>query len=346
MSLQRHWNRHKQKTRTRRVLGALGQTLGGVSDFSVSTPGTQMSFQKHNQSSVFIPADTTRLELRNRLKNTTLGPNERAVARIVLDTGGVFVLTVQHIIQSAGWRTKKTWPKTRNNLIAAGLLEVGFEPLPGKAKKWFLKFDFTPLAIGMLDEKLDEKLSTDEAKKGGSRARACDPPQKGVSRDPPLLGVSTLETFQRKIPPPPPHSHPVSNGGVLSIKKREEELLATATDEQRQFFFATMARPRTKIRDIAAYRIDLAKKAAGGLLTGPINVITACSPISAEAGPDFWLFECEKNSDLAGVLTGPNGPVARARSGAAGTLVCDKTGRTFDYRKSAKLWLQLAAGEQ
>ena len=308
-----------------------------------------MSFQKHNQSSVFIPPDTTRLELRNRLKNTTLGPNERAVARIVLDTGGTFVLTVSHIIQSAGWRTKKTWPKTRNNLIAAGLLQVGFEPLPGKAKKWFLRFDFTPLAIGMLDE----KLPTDEDKKGGSRARACDPPKMGVShdppemtgsRDPPEKGGSTQETFQRKTPPPA-RAGAVSGGVVWSIKEREEELLNAATAEQRQFFDQIVARPSIKIRDPVGYRFGLAKRAADGTLTGPMNVVTAVRPVSAVDGADFWLFLCEKNSDRVGLLTGPDGPIARARSGAAGTLVCDKSGRTFDYQKSAKLWQQLAAGE-
>ena len=96
-----------------------------------------MSFQKHNQSSVFIPADTNATKLKNRLKNTTLGVNERNVLRIVLDSADSYVLTVSDIIRTAGWTSKKTWPKARDNLVAAGLLVAGSEPLPGKAKKWF-----------------------------------------------------------------------------------------------------------------------------------------------------------------------------------------------------------------
>ena len=158
-----------------------------------------LSFEKHNHWSRVVPSGVTETDLKNRLRITTLTERERSVCRLVLDTAppAEFTLTVKFITDSIGFSAEKIWPKVRDGLILKGILNAHSERLGHGEKRWHLNFDFTVIAAGKLDaDASDEKLSTPQAQRGGSHARACDPPIWGGSGNPPGFGGLEPENLE------------------------------------------------------------------------------------------------------------------------------------------------------
>lgn len=143
-----------------------------------------MSIKKHNTWSRIIPPGVTQNELKNRLIRTPFTLIERFVLRLILDSAPPpeFIVTVRFICDSC-CLSEKVWARTRDKLISAGLLTCGHIPLSKGERQWYLNFDFTPLAAGILDEK---ELSTyPQAKPGGGDCpRARDPSRREGSLDP------------------------------------------------------------------------------------------------------------------------------------------------------------------
>lgn len=305
----------------------------------------------------------TTTDLKNRLIRTSLRERERAVCRLVLDTASTFTLTARFISRSCGFSLERTWPRVRDSLINHGLLiyewqrpiplrPVNYRVLDGGQKCWYLNFDFTPLALGTLDQvKVDPKLSTSAAKRGGSRARACDPPQQGGSRDPLLLAGSRdpatkagleLEVLEQEKPTTKEVvafclTEKQLKGFSQSELSRVNEALGEATPVQRNTFIQIFTRCRAKARDPVGLAVSLARFAAKGELQLPLSLKTETPGQTARS-------ICDDHGSWRGELCDPTGVQARAVGDFGGQLR-DPAGDLLTLTASAAAWQRVDAGE-
>lgn len=309
-----------------------------------------MSLQKHNRWSRVIPSGFTCTDLKNHLIHTTLIERERSVCRLVLDTAEpeFFTVTVKFIADSIGFSPAKQWPKVRDSLVQKGLLVCSAETLGGGQQRWHLNFDFTPLASGLFDR--EEKLSTPDTEKGGSRARACDPPILGGSRDPTQSGGSrdpaALGGFEPEALEP---EKPTSKAAAFLLLQKQTCLAAvTSADKYRiaaelakavpaqidAFFGVLSARVSGgKVNDLVSYAVSLAKLAGSGQLA----LDAVLPPSAAEV--------CAAKGAWRGDLRGPAGVVAVAKLDAGMGQLRSPNGPLFSIADSSLFWLRVDEGE-
>lgn len=309
-----------------------------------------MSLQKHNRWSRVIPPGFTCTDLKNHLIRTTLIERERSVCRLVLDTAEpeFFTVTVKFIADSIGFSPAKQWPKVRESLVQKGLLVCSAETLGGGQQRWHLNFDFTPLASGLFDR--EEKLSTPDAKKGGSRARACDPPILGGSRDPSRSGGSRDPSKNGGLEPEAlePEKPTSKAAAFLLLEKNKKLCAATMADKNRIWdaldgadasqagaFFGSLEARLSRARSPVALSVHLA-----GLATrGELSIETTSEPavLAAEI--------CAEMACRRGHLRGPSGVVALAQADAAPGQLRSPSGLLFSLADSAVFWSRVENGE-
>jgi hypothetical protein len=331
--------------------------LGSTSNFSAAKAFSKpldfsVSLQKHNRWSRVIPPGVTCTDLKNQLIRTTLIERERSVCRLVLDTAEpeLFTVTVKFIADSLGFSASKQWPKVRDLLVQKGILVCNAEKLGGGQQRWHLNFDFTPLASGLLDR--EKKLSTPDAKKGGSRARACDPPHLGGSRDlaalggsrdPAALGGLELEALEQEKP-----TSKSKAAAFLLLEKQTCLAAATSADKYRiaaelakavpaqidAFFGVLSARVSGgKVNDLVSYAVSLAKLASSGQLA----LDAVLPPSAAEV--------CAAKATWRGDLRSPAGVVAVAKLDASMGQLRSPNGPLFSIADSSLFWLRVDEGE-
>ena len=314
-----------------------------------------MSLKKHNRWSRVIPPGITCTDLKNQLIRTTLIERERSVCRLVLDTAEpeLFTVTVKFIADSLGFSAAKQWPKVRDLLVQKGILVCNAEKLNGGQQRWHLNFDFTPLASGLFDR--EEKLSTPDAKKVGSRARACDPPilggsrdplQSGGSRDPAPLGGFEPEALEAE--------KPTSKAVAAFLLLKEQECLGAVTSEDKNRIAvalgsASVAQINTFIHVFSA-RVGQARRPVGlavhlaGLAGRGELSIEAPAPVLARAAPSPTEV-CAAKASWHGHLRSPAGVVADAKSDASPGQLRSPNGPLFSIAASAIYWQQVDEGE-
>ena len=319
-----------------------------------------MSLKKHNRWSRIIPLGTTKTDLKNRLRLTTLTERERSVCRLVLDTADPtnadprkeFTLTVAFICESIGFSPENVWPKVRNLLTEKGMLASCSEPLGRGEKRWHLNFDFTPLAAGVFDKPVE--LFTDTTKNKGSRARVRDPLRLGGSRDPLEKAGSRDPVRKRGLEPEtlepekPTAKAAAVASGLTEIERRlpgvaQPELerviaaLAGATEDQTTAFFQIFSDRRAGARDAVALCIGLARLASRGELRVTNDGQTA---------PQIELAEdvCMNHDGWIGHIEDPSGVLAVAQAGNFG-LLHGRSGGVFAQAESARFWRKVDAGE-
>lgn len=325
-----------------------------------------MSLQKHNRWSRLIPPGFTCTDLKNRLRLTTLTKLQRSVCRFILDQADptLFTVTAGFIATSLDFSLEKTWPRVRNQLAEKGLIvwhrqpripfrPVNYEVLPNGEKRWHLNFDFTPLASGLFDREA-EKLSTRDSKKGGSRARACDPPILGGSRDPLQSGGSrdpaALAGFKpESLEPEKPTSKAAAFlliekqeclGAVTSAdKKRIAAALGSAGEDQINTFISVLSDRMGRAKKPVGLAVHLAQLASRGELS-----IEAPAPALAPAATSPGEV-CAAKATWHGHLRSPAGVVADAKSDASPGQLRSPSGLLFSISASAIYWQQVDEGE-
>lgn len=314
-----------------------------------------MSLQKHNRWSRVIPPGFTCTALKNRLRLTTLTERERSVCRLVLDTAEpeFFTVTVKFIADSIGFSAEKQWPKVRDSLVQKGLLVCNAEKLGGGQQRWHLNFDFTPLAAGLFDREA-EKLSTCDSKIGGSRARACDPPILGGSRDPSKSGGSrdpaaTGGFEPEALKPKKPTSKAAAafllfdGHECLAVfkhadKNRIAAALGSAGEDQINTFIRALAEKVSsgRAKDPVAFAMYLAELTSRGELE--LAASGAMLPPSAAQ-------VCATKATWRGDLRSPAGVVAVAKLDAGMGQLRAPTGPLFSIADSSLFWLRVDEGE-
>ena len=294
-----------------------------------------------------MPSGVTQTDLKNRLRVTTLTERERTVCRLVLDTASPaeFTLTVKFITDSIGFSAAKVWPKVRDGLILKGILNAHSEKLGHGEKRWHLNFDFTVIASGVLDAPT-EKLSTTQAQKGGSRARTCDPPQMGGSRNPPSperLEPANLETKTttfvvedclKRI------KTGLQGAGIqdLDIDQILSKLSATSSQQQLSIYESLIVQRVVAANSPVAMATGLMRRAA----LGQLHAQPTATPTNEEQ-PMHPADFCAARSEWIGQLLNPDGQIACCRRGDRGMLR-DFSGTLYSMARSQKIWLGVDVG--
>lgn len=325
-----------------------------------------MSLQKHNRWSIVIPAGVSKTDLKNRLRRTILSQLERSVCRLILDQADptVFTVTAGFIASSLAFSLEKTWPRVRNQLAEKGLIvwhrqpriplrPVNYEVLPNGEKRWHLNFDFTPLASGLFDRE-PEKLSTRDSKKGGSRARACDPLilggsrnpiQSGGSRDPAATGGFEPATLAPEKPTSKAAAFLLIEkqeclGAVTSANKnRIAAALGSSSEDQINTFISVLSDRVGRAKKPVGLAVHLAQLASRGELA-----LDAPAPMLAPAAASATDV-CAAKATWRGYLQGPAGVVAQAKLDAGMGQLRSPNGPLFSIADSSLFWLRVDEGE-
>jgi hypothetical protein len=243
---------------------------------------------EHNYSKLIIPGcfEGKRNELKRAVRLCELKERERALLAWVLDQSDAWTITVKQIRKEMQWGEDK-WATVRRSLVGHGILQQVKEKRNG-GHVWHLIFDLH--SVPGFD------LSTGDIKTPVSCARANDTYEKPRDRATPRYTPVSRDALEnpgvvilKGLPKPPPQA---KVGGEF------ETLRVQASQDQRRILDALLASPPETVRDLNAWRIGLARRAAEGQLTEPSAAVAVVSKLVKDKSLIGWTTTCPQFGKL------------------------------------------------